>query len=219
MAVNVLSHDAFSLDSQQEELFWWDDFEGSVLKDEWHVTGTGSCAVVDLQYGGIARLTTGAVINNNYTLYWNDKRSMHVSNECKMEVRCKLNQITNMILRISLYFDGNNCILFEYDSSVLANWRLRCFDGGAGTSVDSGEAADTSNHIFRILTHPSDQHVAAVHAHFFIDDLTTEVTNSPISTNIPDDAADYLQPLIFIQTLENAAKTADSDYVGLGQLI
>ena len=51
------------------------------------------------------------------------------------------------------------------------------------------------------------------HVHFYIDGV--ETGNSPITTNIPDDAGDYLQPYLFILTLENATKSLDTDYVYL----
>ena len=84
-------------------------------------------------------------------------------------------------------------------------------DGGVGGALASGIALDTSYHVFRIETHIE----GGNHVHFYIDD--TETTNSPISTNIPDDATDYFNPHIFVGTGENVAKSMDVDYCEVRQ--
>lgn len=181
------------------------------MKDEWRALGTGSAAVVDAQTGGIVRLTTGATTDNLYGLDWNVIRSLHVSKRVSMEMRFKVNLITYVLLSINLFFDISNRILFYANEAVGAavNWQIRCTDGGATTAFDSGIALDTDYHIFRIECFPADE------VHFYIDNV--ECANSPITTNIPDGAADYLQPYIYVLTNEDLAKSMDVDYVVIRQ--
>jgi len=202
----------FCFDSFQFRLLWWDDFLGDQLRDEWRSTGDvgGSAAVVDAQTGGIVRITTNNVDTENWRIDWNTIRSLHMNQEITMEVRVKLTQTTNMHVRLRLYFDDNNFINFRYDSPVGANWLIESRDDGvATTTADSGIAADTDYHILRIECFPA----GAVR--FYIDG--TECNNSPITTNTPNDAADFLQPWLYIRTRENAAKSMDIDYIVVRQ--
>jgi len=123
-----------------------------------------------------------------------------------METRVKLIQTTNCRVRLELLFDANNRIRFDYDSGVGANWFIYCRDAGGAQSQDFGIIVDTSYHVFRIECFPTGE------LHYFIDG--TETANSPLSANIP---TDYLQPYLYIQTLENLAKSMDIDYVYVRQ--
>jgi hypothetical protein len=210
--MSVKVHEAYALDSQQDRLLWWDDFLGDQLKDEWRVSGTA--AVVDAQTGGIVRITTGALTNNSAFIDWNNIRSLHVTKKATMEVRAKLNQTITGYFILSLFFDVSNRIEFHFDTSAgHTEWRIYARDGGIITQFDSGISPDTSYHIFRIECHTHGSN----HIHFYIDGL--ETTNSPITTNVPDDAGDYLQPFLWAQTRENAAKSIDIDYVVVRQEI
>jgi len=205
--LSVKFDEAFCFDSFQDRLLWFDDFHGDQLQDEWNGAGVGGTGVVvDQQTGGIVRLTTGAAINNNYRIDWADIRNLLVTKRLAFEFRMNMSTTANILIRNFLRFDWNNCIFFEYDSAALANWSLYCRDGGAQTNVDSGIAADTNYHVFRIECHIH----GASHVHFYIDGV--ECGNSPVTTNVPDDAGDYLQPYLRIETLENAAKSMDVDY-------
>ncbi len=205
--MSVKVHEAFSIDSFMDRLLWWDDFLGDQLKDEWREVGTGSAAVVDLQTGGVVRITTGGAINNQFFLDWSNIRSFLVSKRVSMEIRVKLNHATWINVNLDMVFDGNNyvSIYASENAGGATNWFIRCRDGGAGAGFDSGIAADTSYHIFRIECFPTDE------VHFYIDGV--ETANSPITTNIPDDAGDYFQPFLSLQTRENLAKSMDIDYV------
>ena len=214
--MSVKVHEAFSLDSFQDRLLFFDDFHGDQLQDEWSEGGVaGTAVVVDAQTGGIVRFTTGATAFDDYHIQWgenpNEVRSLHVDKKATMEFRLKLAQTNTVMSFTYLYFDGNNGINFQYDSSVDTNWQIRCMNGGAPTLLDSGVAVDTDYHIFRIECHTH----GANHVHFYIDGV--ETANSPITTNIPDDAADYLMPRLFLRTRENVAKIADCDYVYVRQ--
>ena len=211
--MSVKVHEAFSIDSFQDRLLWFDDFLGDQLQDEWRVVTTGTTAVNDAQTGGIVRLTTGAVDTNAEYRDWSDIRSLHVDQKVTMEVRLKANQITYLFIGIRLFFDGNNNITFYASENAggATNWRLFTVSGGANTDVDSGITLDTDYHIFRIECFPTDE------VHFYIDDV--EPGTSPITTNIPNDAGDYLQPYLYIDTKENVAKSMDIDYVVVRQEI
>ncbi len=181
------------------------------MQDEWATTfvGAGAVAVIDAQTGGIVRLSTGALTNNDDRLHWGDIRSLLVSKKVSIEVRAKLNQITNVMLQLEMRFDGTTLVLFRYRTDLgHTSWHIYTANGAA-TDQDSGIAIDTNYHIFRIECFPTDE------VHFYIDG--DECANSPITTNIPDDAADYLQPFFYIQTLEDLSKSVDIDYVYIRQ--
>lgn len=208
--MSVKVHEAFSLDSFQDRLLWWDDFLGDQLKDEWNSAGDagGSALVVDAQTGGIVRITTNNVTDEDWRIDWQNYRSLHVTKKVTMEVRLKMTQTANLGANVALYFDLSNRILF-YESGN--NWFISCRDGGASTNVDTTQALDTNYHIFRIECFPTDE------VHFYIDGA--ETVGSPITTNIPDDAGDFLQPYLFLSTSEDVAKTMDIDYCVVRQEI
>ena len=208
--MSVKTHEAYSLDSQQDRLLWFDDFLGDQLQDEWAstITGGGAVAVIDAQTGGIVRLTTGALNGNDTTINWGNIRSLHVDQKVTFETRVKIATVTAINSQIGLVFDANNSIIFIESGG---DWLIRTRDGGASTQPNSGVSLDTDYHIYRIEAFPTGE------VHFYIDDA--EVTNSPNITNIPDDAADFLQPILFIETTEDVAKTMDIDYVVVRQEI
>ena len=206
--MSVKAHEAYCLDSAQDRLLFYDDFLGDSIRDLWTVAGTGSAAVVDAQDGGVVRLTTGAVSGNSEELDWGAFRTLHVNKKVTFEARVKLNSTTSIEVYYQIYYDGSNRISFY---RAAGNWQITCRNGGAGGDVDSGVAADTDYHIFRIECFPAGE------VHFYIDG--TECGNSPITTNIPSDAADYLKPRFYFVTTENVAKTLDIDYVVVRQEI
>ncbi len=213
--MSVKTHEAFSMDSFQDRLLWFDDFHGDQLQDEWRETGEagGSAAVIDLQVGGVVRLTTDTDTNDKWIIDWNNIASLHVSKRVSMEIRAKVNQATYVSVGFVLQFDMGNRIFFFVNEILggATNWRILCIDGGAQTNLDSGVALDTDYHIFRFECHLH----GGSHVHFYIDGV--ETANSPITTNIPDDAGDYFNPWLQIQTRENVAKSMDMDYVYIRQ--
>lgn len=202
--MSVKVHEAYSLDSMQKSLLWWDDFLGDQLQDEWRIGGTGTIAVIDQQTGGIVRLTSGAISGNTIRLYWSDIRTLLVANKVTLELRVKLNHNTNLTVGLRLHSTAVNEIYFLTTGG--ANWFINSILGGVPTSGDSGEALDTDYHVFRIECFPTGQ------VHFYIDGI--ETNNSPITTNIP---VTPLQPEFSITTNENAAKSMDIDYIVIRQ--
>lgn len=213
--MSVSTHEPVCLDSAQDKFFWFDHFLGDQLKDEWRSTGDagGGANVIDQQTGGIVRLDTGIVIDDDWLIDWNNIRSLLVSKRVSMEIRAKLNQNTYIQAYFSLRFDGLNEIHFYcFDNFGGAhNWQIACTDGGVGGNLDTGEAVDTNYHIFRIECHTH----GGNHVHFYIDG--NETNNSPISANIPDDATDYFDPTLFILTRTTAERSMDIDYIVIRQ--
>lgn len=214
--MSVKFHEAYALDSQQDQLLWWDDFLGDQIQDEWNAGGNGAAAVVDQQTGGIVRITTGAVSGNDYRLDHGNIKTLLVSKRASIEFRTKLNQNTNLFPTLGL-LDNNafqDFIRFYFDTGAgHTDWWIQTGDGGVFTGANSGVAFDTDYHIFRIECHTHGSN----HVHFYIDG--TETANSPITTNVPDDATDYLQPYMRLRTREDLAKSMDTDYVVVRQEI
>lgn len=210
MSVSV--HEAFSLDSAQDRYWWMDHFLGDQLKDEWALTvvATGAGAVIDQQTGGIYRLsaTTNATADAA-RIDWGGGtpiRSLLASKRVTLETRVKLSSAANVEAQLALYFNGTNFMRFRFDTGVGVNWLIETDDGTGPTSQSSGEAADTSYHVFRIECFPTGQ------VHFYIDGA--ETNNSPITTDI---TANYLMPYLYIETLAVAVKQLDIDYVATRQ--
>lgn len=208
--MSVKVHEAFSLDSFQDRLLFFDDFHGDQIQDEWSEGGTGSATVVDLQTGGIVRLTTGGATNNEYHIQWgenpNEIRSLLVTRKVTIEFRVKLASVDDVEAHLSLYYDATHFVRFRFDDSAGNNWLIETDDATGPTSADSGEIADTGYHIFRIECFPTGD------VNYYIDDAL--MTNSPIEADIPPE---YLMPRLYLETLANAVKTMDTDYVYIRQ--
>jgi len=205
--LSVKFEEAFCFDSFQDRLLFWDDFHGDQVQDEWRDAGTGGVAVVDQQTGGIVRITTGAVLNNAHYMDWQNYRTLHVDQRVAMEARVRPDDLTGYCM-ISLYHNATNYINMWENT----NWFIQCYDNGAGGSFDSGIAVSTVN--FQILRMECHTH-GANHVHFYVDGV--ECANSPIGANVPDDATDFLQPYLYMQTGEALAHYLDVDYVYLRQ--
>ena len=206
-----LVHEAFCLDSLQNQVLWFDDFEGDQLKDHWvlGLSAGGSGAVVDGVDGGICRLTTHVDPNDYAELFWNDVRSLTVAKKVCMEVRMKLGSASNILGYCFLMSaaDWLNYLMIGANTNLYANWFFRSRSDGVTTEVASTIAIDVNWHIFRIVAHTH----GANHVHYFLDGA--EFANSPISTNVP---SVYLQPRPYTQALIGA-NSIDIDYVYICQ--
>jgi len=211
--MSVSLHEAFCLDSFSTQLLFWDDFAGDQLKDEWLATLTsgGTAAVVDTQTGGIIRLGTPTA-SDAAQLDWGNYRTLHVLKKVTAEARVRANDgVTDTTRRLfGLVYDASNRMMFyhTYDSSTIF---LQNGNDGAFTSPDSEVDLDDQFHIYRIECLPAGE------VHYYIDNV--ECANSPITTNIPSDAGDYLQPYFFIATNADTdpATSMDIDYVYVRQ--
>jgi len=103
--LSVKQHEAFSFDSFQDRLLFFDDFEGDQVKDEWAVNQwNGTATVQDLQTGGVVKLQNTVATTNRYcSIDWNDIRSLLISKKVSMEVRAKGFQMANIQLQIYLW--------------------------------------------------------------------------------------------------------------------
>lgn len=213
--VGTLLNEAVCLDSLHKRAFFYDDFEGKSLKDEWVPEGHDAFSVdlINQLSGGVVRLTTDTDLNDGCYIHWDNYRSWLASKQVGLEGAMRLLSIVNVKAEMLLYFDVTSYLLFIYDTSLgHSNWHIEVNDAGAVTGpLDTGIAADTDWHIFRIQCHID----GGVHAHFLIDDLRTEVANSPITTNI---SALHFEPFFYVQTnLAVTSKQMDVDYCYMGQ--
>ena len=206
--MSVKDHEAFSLDSFQDRLLFFDDFHGDQLQNEWALTvvATGAGTVVDAQTGGIYRLSAATNATNDAArIDWGGGtpiRSLLASKKVTLEVRAKLSSAADVEVQLALYFDATNFMRFRFDTGVGVNWLIETDDGTGPTSADSGIAADTDYHVYRIECLPTGE------VHFYIDP-PTECANSPIVTDI---TANYLMPYLYVETLAAAVKQLDIDY-------
>lgn len=203
-------HEAVCFDSTKYRLNWRDDFWGdSVNSFEWAsvIDGAGSIAVVDAQDGGVVRLTTGNVTDNDTILFWGDKATLLASKQVSFETRVKLNHTTNISINFALFYDGTHFMHFRFDDVGFMDttWKGRVRDPDSVT-IDTLITPDTDYHIFRFECIPSDE------LHFFIDDV--EPAASPITSDIP---TQHLQVWLNLRTKEDAVKSVDIDYVSVRQ--
>ena len=206
-------HEALCFDSMQKQLFFYDDFLGDQLQDEWGTGGGGSgtTAVVDGQTGGIIRLSTGIVDGNTRFINWSDIRSILITKNACLEVRASMNSITVSRIYYFLFYDWDNYLSISYASTDVPRWRSESRSGGTETKLNAGNPnADTSYHIHRVQCATD----GGNHIHYYIDG--TELPTSPHTTNLP--TASYLQPRIQLEIVSGGvAKSADIDYVGVRQ--
>ena len=210
--MSVDFHEAVSFDSTRYRVDWEDEFEGDSLKDHWTlvVASGGTGAVVDGVDGGVYRLGTPTASDTSY-IYWNNIRTLHVNKKVTAEARVRANGGVTDTLRLlfQLIYDDDNRIMI-YHSTDSVDITILCEDDTNVTSGDSGINIDADFHIYRI-------EASTTAVHFYIDDV--ECANSPITTNIPNDAADYLQPRFYIVTNADTdpATSMDIDYVYVRQ--
>lgn len=211
MSDYVPVHSNKSINSMKDVLEWTDDFLGDALNETWTEAGGagGDADVVDGETGGVCRITTDGDNNDAWEIDWGTIATLLVTKRVCMEVRAKFNDNANSGAYLNLWGDGTNYIRMYSDSG--GNWQIQCTDGGAGAAADSGVAPDDSYHIFRIACATDGSN----HVHFYIDG--TECGNSPITSNVPDDATDHFYPRIYFQTKNAAVETFDVDYVAIRQ--
>lgn len=206
MSINV--HEAFSLDSFQDRLLFWDDFEGDQIKDEWDITliAGGTAAIIDAQAGGVMRWATPAAADR-IIMDWDDIRSLLVSRKVTIEVRAIID-VNNTDRYVEFGLTGAGGYILMRMSGV-GNILIRTNDG-VSTTGNSDQAVDTNYHIFRIECHTH----GGNHVHFYFDG--SELNVSPLSTNVP---AGHLQPRFDSLNLGGVggAVNVDVDYVYVRQ--
>ena len=207
-----LQHEAFCLDSMSQQLFFFDDFLGDQIQDEWTVgTWGGSSAIVDGETGGVYRLTTQNVSGHDTYIHMLAYRVFLVSKSVTGEVRIKAGAITKQQIAFYLYYSSSEQLWSYYNEIAggAINYSEACYAAGDSQVYNSGIVATTNYIILRMAASP----VVAPHAHFYYDGV--EGANSPISDHI---TASYLCPYLTVVAREAVAKTLDVDYVGVRQL-
>ena len=150
----------------------FDDFVGASFTNIWimNENGTGSNVTLIDGVGGQAQLTSGTS-TNDYSDISSSKKLTKIGSAFTIRIRIKLDSITDNIVNIGVISDDNNLIDFQYDASDAgANWFARTINAGTATNTDTTVAANTSWHIFEILSSSAD-------VKFFIDG-TLRATNT-----------------------------------------
>ena len=190
---------------------WEDDFEAGVRKSNWTaraLVGAGVPAAVDGAVGGAIDLVTGTNNGDNAQIDFNDIRCTTGTKKPLIEWQVELPSVANVRCFVGFanaygtnVFTGlPNCIGVGFDSAISANWMLLRAAGAAYTYTDSGVVA-VAGQRYRLEAMYSQ---TAGPIHFMIDDVQK---GGNITTNVPA-AGTTFQPIAFVQTLTNAAKSA-----------
>ena len=183
-------------------LVFFDDFAGSVYNSRiWAVTGTGSAAVQNTVSGRI--LITGNS-GASYRFNHGNMGAFSVAQQAKVQWRGALIQPgggTGGVAECGLQSTTaptTTSVRWNRTRGT-TNFQCYCQSGGTGAPVDSGVAADSSDHDFRIECYSGNI--------LFYLDGTLRAT---ITTNI---TADLLQPFVNCTGSTTTAATANMDYV------
>lgn len=108
----------------------------------------------------------------------------------------------------------DNGVFFRYKDDVNSGkWQAVCMASEIETAVDTGITADTSWHTFKIVIN-----AAGTSAAFYIDG--TQVSNSPITTNIPTGVSRAPYPIASMaKSLGTGEPVTFLDYIGVFQLL
>jgi len=186
-----------------------DDFDDGMGKKEWSTLSgaTGSDAAMSSMPNGWIELTTGATANNYYGFDWGGYYTFRYLYRPTIEVRLKLSQTSNTRVRIGFIGSAaNEYLYFEFDSSADTDWHLKCDnESGAPEDIDTAVAASTDEVVLRFE---------------FKDDTTVAgfINGAPIVSDLFNKVpSGWLQPYVYIETLENAAKSMGVDYFKIWQ--
>jgi len=170
-------------------------------------------------YPGIYRLSSAGGATNRSELVLNASTSVLLFGDGEYTIEWmvrvpKLSDATDEF-RIGIGFNGaiggapSNGVLFTYTHSVNSgNWTIEADDAAGTTTADSGTAvvAGTWYRLGIVVN------AAATSVAYYINGV--ETSNSPLTTNIPDGATEYTQPLSYIKNLAGTAadRHLDLDY-------
>ncbi len=168
---------------------------------------------------GVYRLSSTAGATNRSELVLNATSSVLLFGDGEYTIEWmvrvpKLSDATNEF-RVGVGFNGSvggapsNGVLFTYTHSVNSgNWTIEADDVAGTTTADSGTAvvAGTWYRLGIVVN------AAATSVAYYINGV--ETSNSPLTTNIPDGATEYTQPLSYIKNLAGVAadRHLDLDY-------
>lgn len=133
--------------------YFYEDFIGTNYDNRWWF-GRGSGGSISNQDNSVLRVR--ATAGNIYELYQNDLTDFSVAAFAALTSRWRVSATTSMSGEIGLEAaspdNGTDWIAFIFNTDVGANWLAQSATGGLVTTVDTGVAANTNFHEFRIAT-------------------------------------------------------------------
>lgn len=177
-------------------VYFCDDFFGNLNNAFWNITGTGAVSPNNSSFPAIAGHPGVWALQDNasatgtaaISLGNNTSGSMFLgSGAISMTWIAKLSALSDAIDTYSSRMGFVNSFVagvtegcyFTYTHGTNSGkWQIITVSGGVATTSDSGIAADTNYHSFRI-----EVNAGATSVSFYIDDVQT--SNSPSVTNIP----------------------------------
>lgn len=135
----------------QNTVWYYDDFLGDVLRDEWNAVTSGSgTAVVVTAVNGKVQLDDTA-LEDDAGVDWGAFYNWDPTLNCVMEWKCQVNTITNLNVIMGLYKDADEYAYFHVDDADNNIDYAASLNGGVGAvDEDSGIDIDTDAHIFKI---------------------------------------------------------------------
>jgi len=182
------------------QYYFYDDFVGSNYDNRWW-TGRGGGGSLTAQADSILRIR--ATANTNYELYQNDLCDFSVAKNAIHTSRWRVSSLTSMSGEVGFEpttpDNATDWLAFIYNSDIGANWQAQSAAGGVTTTIDTGVAADTSYHEFRIET-------TSGTLKYFLDGVLV----ATITTNI---SALLLQPYCWVVSKTAATRDVFFDWI------
>lgn len=190
------------------DIEFYEEYIGLNLSEVWNQNGLGAAFTLFAEKNGSMRCQTAAVSGRNSFLDWGYSSGngvLEIVPRCEMKHRRLHEETSNLIGRVcALYNDDNNVIQFNFTSAISANWRAQVRVGGVDTFVDTTIAADTSYHIFEIITDDTN-------CTFYIDGIQRAQIATPVALK-----SLLYQPRIGqVETTDGVSKGTRTDYVKL----
>lgn len=180
--------------------YFYDDFVGSNYDNRWW-TARGTGGSITTQTYGIVRVRANA--NLNYEFYQNDLCDFSVAKLAVQTARWRISAASLMSGEVGFEAaspdSGSNWICFIYDSDTGSNWYVQSASGGSVTTTNTGVAADTSYHEFKISC-------TSTELTFFLDGTLV----ATVTTNIP---TNLLQPYVFVVSKTGTTRDVFLDYI------
>lgn len=135
----------------QHTVWYYDDFLGDVLRDEWNAvtSGSGTATVVTAVNGKVQLDNTSA--EDDAGIDWGAFYNWDPTLNCVLEFKAEVNTITNLNFIGGFYKDADEYAYFHIDDADNNIDYAASLNGGVGAvDEDSGVDIDTDPHIFKI---------------------------------------------------------------------
>jgi len=151
----------------------WDDFPGLLYNNRiWSTrSGSGSVAINATCIGGQIRVRGNA---SNYYEVYQSALQFSLAKRFQVTWLGKVVDLTTARSAWGMQTDADNRVEWLYSSAIGANWQVRSVAATVETVTDTGIAADTNWHEFKIVG------ITGL-IHFFLDNVPV----SQIATNLP----------------------------------